>query len=193
MDMKSMMTEERDAMLLHKYLESEKAGRDLGDASMLKWVKEHGAEWRKGYYRRNMMNLGDGTTPEYFAVFLDSESSRLLLEEFGGGAPSGWDLYCTECVLCMGDPASDIELVEFLVENLGNTVDLVVETIGVSVESIAIGVAGKFPGVDGQKYIVLGVPAGNDPHDIKGIKRWEPVKLPRLLHGRVDSYPSHFK
>mgnify|MGYP006295038301 CR=1 FL=1 len=33
---------ERDEMLRYKWLESEKAGRDLGQEALLRWAEEHG-------------------------------------------------------------------------------------------------------------------------------------------------------
>ena len=35
----------------HKWIESEKAGKDLGDRAVLDWIRHHAAEWRR--YRHN--------------------------------------------------------------------------------------------------------------------------------------------
>jgi len=38
---------ERDEILRHKWIESEKAGRDIGfERAMLGWLIKHGANWR---------------------------------------------------------------------------------------------------------------------------------------------------
>lgn len=39
---------ERDEILRHKWIESEKAGRDIGfEAALFDWVKNHRALWKK--------------------------------------------------------------------------------------------------------------------------------------------------
>ena len=39
---------ERDEILRHKWLESEKAGRDIGfEQALVDWVRHHREEWRK--------------------------------------------------------------------------------------------------------------------------------------------------
>lgn len=40
---------ERDEILRHQWLESEKAGRDIGlGSALVEWVLHHHADWRKG-------------------------------------------------------------------------------------------------------------------------------------------------
>jgi hypothetical protein len=40
---------EREEILRHKWLESEKAGYDIGfDRALLGWIVKHRANWRKG-------------------------------------------------------------------------------------------------------------------------------------------------
>lgn len=39
---------EREEILRHKWIESEKAGRDVGfEAALVSWVAHHRAQWRK--------------------------------------------------------------------------------------------------------------------------------------------------
>ncbi len=39
---------ERDEILRHKWLESEKAGRDIGfEQALVDWVRHHREEWRR--------------------------------------------------------------------------------------------------------------------------------------------------
>ncbi len=43
---------ERDEVLRHKWLESEKAGRDIGfEQALLDWVRNHRATWRAAQAR----------------------------------------------------------------------------------------------------------------------------------------------
>ena len=40
---------EREEILRHKWLESEKAGRDIGfDRALTDWIVKHRSKWRKG-------------------------------------------------------------------------------------------------------------------------------------------------
>ena len=48
---------ERDEILRHKWLESEKAGHDIGfERALLQWIRKHRDHWRAG--RRNISSLG---------------------------------------------------------------------------------------------------------------------------------------
>jgi len=38
-----------EEMLRHKWIESEKAGCDLGELCCLDWIKHHGAKFRKAF------------------------------------------------------------------------------------------------------------------------------------------------
>jgi len=41
--------QEREEILKHKWLESEKAGRDIGfEKALLDWIVKHRAQWRTG-------------------------------------------------------------------------------------------------------------------------------------------------
>ena len=43
-----MYLAERDEVLRHKWLESERAGRDIGfERALMNWVLNHRAKWRK--------------------------------------------------------------------------------------------------------------------------------------------------
>jgi hypothetical protein len=45
---------ERDEILRHKYIESEKAGYDVGfERALLDWVTKHRSDWRAGRLRRH--------------------------------------------------------------------------------------------------------------------------------------------
>jgi len=45
---------ERDEILRHKWLESEKAGRDIGfDAALMDWITHHRSDWRRARIQRD--------------------------------------------------------------------------------------------------------------------------------------------
>lgn len=44
-----MMAIQREEMLRHKWIESEKAQRDVGKEVYLEWIKRYAAEWRRWY------------------------------------------------------------------------------------------------------------------------------------------------
>ena len=47
-DLYAQYLAERDEILRHKWLESEKAGRDIGfEQALVDWVRNHREEWRR--------------------------------------------------------------------------------------------------------------------------------------------------
>ena len=49
--------EEREEILKHKWIESEKAGRDIGfECALVDWVRKHRTNWRKD--RKNPPHRG---------------------------------------------------------------------------------------------------------------------------------------
>src|SRR5437868_12113662 len=75
MDKCSVYTESEQEALRYKWIESEKAGRDLGEAAIRRWVKEH---WW-GYLRARWLEHLQGRR---FWVELDRGDFGLLLREF---------------------------------------------------------------------------------------------------------------
>ena len=97
-------------------------------------------------------------------------------------------------VVSRGDVYQNPEIVDFLAENLGKTVELEVVSLGVAVEAIAVGVSGLFKSVDNPPYILLAV-ASEDAVDSSqefNFKTWKPFTINTPLHGVVDAFPSHF-
>jgi hypothetical protein len=47
-----MLAEEREEILRHKWIESEKAQRDLGAEAVLDWIYRYAAQWRHWYEDR---------------------------------------------------------------------------------------------------------------------------------------------
>ena len=75
MDKSSVYVESEQEALRYKWIESEKAGRDLGEAAIRKWVKEH---WW-GYLRARWVEHLQG---KRFWVELDRGDFGLLQREF---------------------------------------------------------------------------------------------------------------
>lgn len=192
MNMKDMMAKERDAMLTHKYIESEKAGRDLGEPCMVKWTKDHGAAWRSGYYRDNLMDIGDGRKAIYFGIFLDDESKARIMKAVGGIIPDGWRTICDHCTLSFGDPSGSPEVHDYIVENLGRKVDLLAVSLGSSHLAIAVAVDGNLKSRNTIPHITVAVAPEGKPVDSNKITRWEPLGNGIPISGTVDAFPSHF-
>jgi len=47
---------QRQEIMRHKWIESEKARRDLGSDAVLDWIQKHAARWREWYEREYEMN-----------------------------------------------------------------------------------------------------------------------------------------
>ena len=193
MDMKAMAVKQREDMLRSKWIESEKAGRDLGEKFLVEWPKKYGEGWRVGFYMENLMDLGDGRRPVYFAIFLDQESVDRLKEAVAGIVPEGWKTLCHHCTLSFGDPSENKPLFEYIVWNLGKTVEIDVVTLGTSDDAIAVGVSGSLVTANAIPHVTVAIPTDGKPVNSNKIENWElfPTKL--KLKGVVDSFPSHFK
>ena len=192
MDMKAMMAEQKEEILRDKYIESEKAGLDLGEPRMVQWTKEHAVAFRREYYRKHLMDLGNGETPQYFGIFLDAASKKELINILFDGIPNGWTVYGKMVPIIRGDVYQNPEIVDFLAENLGSTVELDVVSLGISVEALAVGVSGIFKSVDNPPYILLATASETDIAQEFPIKTWKKYELSKPLRGVVDAFPSHF-
>lgn len=51
--MKQFMTDQIKEIEIHKWLESEKANRDLGEDAVKDWIKKHAKEFRKKWEKEN--------------------------------------------------------------------------------------------------------------------------------------------
>jgi hypothetical protein len=192
MDFKKRMAEEIEEMLRHKYIESEKAGRDLGDECLAKWPSEHGEAWRIGFNQRNMMDLGDGRKPVYFGIFLDTESANKLKDTVADILPPDWTVYCHHCTLSFGDPSPDPEVFNYIAQTLGTMVTLDAVTLGISEEAIAVGVTGNIKARNETPHITVATAPGVPPVRSNAITEWKPLPEGLRLTGIVDAFPSHF-
>src|SRR6516162_11735288 len=75
MDRASVYTESEQEALKYKWIESEKAGKDLGEDAIRRWVKQH---WQ-GYLRARWVEHLQG---KCFWVELDRGDFGLLQHEF---------------------------------------------------------------------------------------------------------------
>lgn len=192
MDMKKMLAEEREEMLRDKYIESEKAGYDLGDRQMVTWSKNNGEAWRFGYNMRNLMDLGDGTKPVYFGIFLDDRSKNLLIDSLIEMIPSGWTVLCHHCTLSFGDPADNREVFEYIARNLGKSASMDAVSVGLSDDAMAVGLSGDFRSKNPTPHVTVAIPPGGKPVNSNRIAEWSDFRLDDKLTGTVDSFPSHF-
>ncbi len=54
---------ERDEILKHKWLESEKAGHDIGfERALLQWIRKHRDQWRAN--RKKTKEIGTASNPK---------------------------------------------------------------------------------------------------------------------------------
>ena len=192
MDFKKRMAEEIEEMLRHKYIESEKAGRDLGDECLAKWPSEHGEAWRIGFNQRNMMDLGDGRKPVYFGIFLNDASRKALVDAMLPIVPNGWKMFCHHCTIAFGDPSDDREVFMYLANNLGKNVDMTVTRVGTSTDAIAVEVYGDIVTKNEIAHVTVAVPPDGKPVYSNRIRNWEDYDGLLTLTGVVDAFPSHF-
>lgn len=192
MKMKDIMDAQRDEMLRHKWIESEKAGYDLGDPVMVQWTKEYGADWRTNFNFEHLMELPESGRAIYFGIFLDLQSTALLAGMMKELVPLGWDFKCARCTLAFGDPASMPEVKEFIAAKLGSTVTMRIKTLGVSDDAIAVGVEGDFKSMFDMPHIPVAVPPGGHSKNSNSILKWEAFRPDIELRGTVDTFPRMF-
>lgn len=191
--MKQMMEEQKEEMLRDKWIESEKAGRDLGMARMIQWTKEHGAEFRAGYNRRHLMETLHGQPVQYFGIFLDEQSKLDLKETFGAMIPGDWKLYMDHVTIFYGNPLGKRDdIVDYLAWHLGTTTEIHISTFGASDDAMAVGVYGSFPCNNAKPHITLAVPQGGKPVNSNKIKSWAELKVDFTLKGIVDTFPRSY-
>jgi hypothetical protein len=64
---------EREEILRHKWIESERLGHDIGfERALLDWIRKHREQWRMARRSSTSSGLGNGSALEY------SSSSRRL-------------------------------------------------------------------------------------------------------------------
>lgn len=192
MKMVDIMAAQKEEMLRHKWIESEKAGHDLGDSVMVQWTKEYGAEWRYNFNLEHLMELPDSGHAVYFAIFLDAESKKKLIDLMSKNVPSGWKIKCDRCTLAFGNPDGHPDVKEYIAANLGNKVTLNVDTIGVADEAFAVGVKGDFKSTIEQPHIPVAVPPGGHSKNSNLIKAWKDYSPKVELYGTVDTFPRLF-
>ena len=49
MDLKTYLVHQREEMLRYKWIESQKAGHDLGEQALREWVEKYGKAYREAY------------------------------------------------------------------------------------------------------------------------------------------------
>lgn len=193
MKMKDIMSAQREEMLRHKWIESEKAGHDLGDSCMVKWAKDYGADWRFKFNMEHLMELPDSGEAIYFGIFLDDESRALLISNVKDVVQPDWAMKCERCTLSFGNPESSPDVKEYIAANLGKKVELKVTTIGRISEAVAVGVTGDFKSTIEHPHIPVAIPPGGHSRYSNFIKTWEPFTMDTVLHGVVDTFPRIFK
>ena len=192
MKMSDIMAAQKEEMLRHKWIESEKAGHDLGDSAMVQWTKEHGAGWRYHFNLEHLMELPDGGHAVYFGIFLDDASKKTLIDTMSQLVPPGWEFKCDRCTLAFGNPDGHPEVKEYIAANLGKRVQLMVDSVGVSDEVFAVGVTGDFKSTIEQSHIPVAVPPGGHSKTSNFIKTWKDYAPKFELTGTVDTFPRMF-
>jgi hypothetical protein len=192
MKMSDIMAAQKEEMLRHKSIESEKAGHDLGDSVMVQWTKEHGAGWRYNFNLEHLMELPEGDHAVYFGIFLDEKSKKILIDTMSKFVPSGWDFKCDRCTLAFGNPDDHPDVKEYIAANLSNKVKMKVDSIGVAVEVFAVGVTGDFKSTIERPHIPVAVPPGGHSKNSNFIKTWKDYAPKFELTGTVDTFPRMF-
>lgn len=193
MKMSDIMAAQKEEMLRHKWIESEKAGHDLGDSVMVQWTKDYGAGWRYNFNLEHLMELPEGDHAVYFGIFLDEKSRLKLIESMAAFVPTGWDFKCDRCTLAFGNPSDHPVVKEYIAANLGKRVKMIIDSIGVSNDAFAVGVIGDFKTAFKCPHIPVAVPRGGHSKNSNLIKDWKDYSPKFELYGTVDTFPRMFR
>jgi len=193
MKMADIMAAQKEEMLRHKWIESEKAGHDLGDSVMIQWTKQYGADWRYNFNLEHLMELPEGNHAVFFGIFLDGASTRRLIDVMQPLAPYGWEMKCERCTLSFGVPDDHPDVKEYIAANLGKKVKLLVDTIGITGDAFAVGVVGDFKSTAEHSHIPVAIPPGGHSKNSTLIKDWKDYSPKFELFGTVDAFPRMFR
>ena len=61
--MREFLARQREEILKHKWIESEKAQRDLGSEAVFDWINRYAAKWRAAYEQEQEQRLRSSITP----------------------------------------------------------------------------------------------------------------------------------
>jgi hypothetical protein len=192
MKMTDIMAAQKEEMLRHKWIESEKAGHDLGDSVMVQWTREHGAGWRYNFNLEHLMELPEGDHAVYFGIFLDDESRKTLADTMSIFVPDGWEFRCERCTLAFGNPDDHPEVKKYIAANLGKKVTMRVDSVGRTDDVFAAGVTGDFVSAIEVPHVPVATPPGGHAKNSNLIRDWKEYFPKIQLTGTVDTFPRIF-
>lgn len=121
----------------------------------------------------------------YSAVVLTEDSREKLLQYFNDVLPSDWEIICHHMTINMG------KINDYLKDDLGKEVDLIVEDFAFNDKVMAVGVYG-YPSKNKQPHITLAVNRKNDGKPVmsNNLENWKPIKDKIKLKGIVQEIKS---
>lgn len=120
----------------------------------------------------------------YSAVVLDDRSRERLLRKFQDMIPEGWEVIAHHMTINMGEINPELE------KYLGMPVHLDVIDFAQDDKVMAVGVTG-FETANKKPHITLAVnrQAGGKPFMSNNLTRWDPIKRPLRVVGKVMEVP----
>jgi len=125
----------------------------------------------------------------YYGIFLDEESKEKLLDECEAivEIPDDWKIYCDHMTLVFNsidDHIKERENVAASIDpHLGETVELVVDSIGISDDAIAFGV--DYPTENEHSHITVATSPGTPPVKSNLIEKWVQINS-FTVNGKIN-------
>lgn len=112
----------------------------------------------------------------YYGIFLDEESKKALLERAKSlvSIPDDWKIFCDHCTIVFNDCKSDHrQWITFCEKHLGEGINFIVDSIGVSQEAVAFGI--DFRTDNRNSHITVACAPGVPPVRSNSIKDWRNI------------------
>jgi hypothetical protein len=123
--------------------------------------------------------------PVYWAVKLESESIKRLIEAFKSEIPEGWRVFAHHMTIAFGKIKNN-NVKEFLDSNIGKSVDLAAVELGKSPKAMAVRIETNVPTDNEIPHVTVAVSPMGKPVDSNFITDWKKLDQPIQLSGKVE-------
>lgn len=125
----------------------------------------------------------------YTGIFLTEESKNILLSNVKEYIPNNWKIYADHLTLGYGENALIGEVGTYFMDNKEKSINLTINSIGISDKAIAVGVKGNFKCGNIHPHITIATPFLSAPKYSNYIENWKDLKVPFTINGIVNSFP----
>jgi len=123
----------------------------------------------------------------YWGVKLSSESYDDLISELSAFIPNGWTIYAHHMTMLFGKTKNET-VEKYLVDHIGDTVDLTAVELGVSPDAIAVKIVSSVPTDNKISHVTIATPPNGKPFKSNLITNWSKLNNSIKLSGIVSAF-----